>query len=63
MFHCVPGVPCKNGTLCRRVTCRQVFPLKGLHHCQAAKCVEGIPRKSFNYLIINALINVKNTSN
>jgi hypothetical protein len=53
---------CENGTRCRRVTCRQGFPLKSLHHYQAAKCVEGIPRKLLNYLIINTLIRCKNKS-
>jgi hypothetical protein len=39
------------------------IPFKGLHHYLAAKCVEGIPRKLLNYLIINTLINSKNESN
>jgi hypothetical protein len=54
---------CENGTRCRRVTCRQVCLLKGLHHYQAAKCVEGIPRKLLNYLIIKILLSGKNISN
>jgi len=54
---------CENGTRCRRVSCRQVFPLKCLHHYQAPKCVEVIPRKLLNYLIIKILISYKNTNN
>ena len=64
MFHSVPGVP--------RVQKWNALPacklpagirLKGLYHNQAAKCVEGIPRKLLNYLIINILIRYKNESN